>query len=107
MPLRDDEIELSFFKSSGPGGQHKNVTESAVRVRHLPTGIVVVSSASRSQHRNRQLALDELERRLEIRNRRQTPRVATRPSKGAKTRRIESKRHRSTIKQTRRPPADE
>ena len=107
MPFHDDEIEVTFFKSSGPGGQHKNVTESAVRIRHIETGIVVVSSASRSQHRNRQIALDELERRIELRNRRQKPRVATRPSKASQARRIEFKRHRSSIKQTRRPPSDD
>ncbi len=107
MPFRDDEIEITFFKSSGPGGQHKNVTESAVRVRHLESGIVVVSSASRSQHRNRQLALDELERRLAMRNRRRTPRVATRPSKASQARRVDAKRHRSSIKQMRRPPESE
>lgn len=107
MPFRDDEIEITFFKSSGPGGQHKNVTESAVRVRHLDSGLVVVATASRSQHRNRQLALEELERRLAQRHRRRAPRVATRPSKASQARRVDAKRHRSTIKQMRRPPSDD
>lgn len=108
MAIPDDEIEMDFFKSSGPGGQHKNVTESAVRVRHLPTGIVVVSAGSRSQHRNKELALEELERRLELRNRRRTPRVPTRPTHASRARRLQQKQQRSATKRTRRPPnADE
>ena len=70
MPFKPDEIEISFFKSTGPGGQKKNVTESAVRVRHIPTGLMVIATKSRSQHRNRQEALVELQRRLDERNRR-------------------------------------
>lgn len=107
MSIPEDDVEISFFKSSGPGGQHKNVTESAVRVRHLPTGIVVVSSASRSQHRNRLLALEELERRLALRNRRRRPRIETRPSRAARGRRVDEKKHRGAIKQTRRRPDEE
>lgn len=104
MPFNDDEIEISFYKSGGPGGQHRNVTETAVRVRHLPTGIVVVSAASRSQHRNKEMALEELERRIAFRNRRRKPRIATRPSGAARARRTAEKRHRADIKRTRRPP---
>ena len=63
-PIPDHDLEFSFFKSSGPGGQKKNKTESAVRLRHLPTGIEVIATQSRSQHRNRAMALEELERRL-------------------------------------------
>ncbi|MDX9973034.1 MAG: peptide chain release factor-like protein [FCB group bacterium] len=107
MPFADDEIEITFYKSSGPGGQHRNVTESAVRVRHLPTGIVVVSAESRSQHRNKEAALLELERRLELRNRRRRPRVPTRPSLTSRVKRVEEKRQRSNIKRMRKSPGDE
>ena len=78
MPFRDDELEISFYKSRGPGGQKKNVTESAVRVRHIPTGIVVTATESRSQHRNKAAALEELERRLLSAGCRK-PRAATKP----------------------------
>lgn len=105
MPIPEDEIEITAFKSGGPGGQHKNVTESAVRVRHKPTGIVVVSASSRSQHRNRRLALEELERRLELRNRRRKPRIPTQPTRASRARRLEEKRHRASIKRDRRPPS--
>ncbi|MCP4641078.1 MAG: peptide chain release factor-like protein [bacterium] len=107
MEFSDDEIEISFFKSSGPGGQKKNVTESAVRVRHLPTGIVVVATASRSQHRNKQEALVELTRRLEARTRRRRPRVATRPTRASRERRLTQKKRRQGVKKLRRTPVDD
>lgn len=105
-PIPDNDLEFSFFKSSGPGGQKKNKTESAVRLRHLPTGIEVIATQSRSQHRNRQLALDELERRLEARNRRRTPRVPTRPRAAAKAERLSEKRQLSEKKRLRKLPRD-
>ncbi|GMU91750.1 MAG: hypothetical protein AMXMBFR4_08080 [Candidatus Hydrogenedentota bacterium] len=107
MRLRPDDIEITFFRSSGPGGQHKNVTESAVRVRHIPTGIVVTSAVHRSQHRNREAALEELERRLMVRARKPKPRRPTKPSKAAKSRRIESKKLRGETKRLRRGPPEE
>ena len=107
MPFRDDEIDISFYKSRGPGGQKKNVTESAVRVRHIPTGIVVTATESRSQHRNKAAALEELERRLTARRRRRKRRVATKPSAAARRRRVEKKRQHTRKKQLRRAPGDE
>ena len=101
MEIENREIEISYYKSSGPGGQKKNVTESAVRIRHLPTGIIVVSAGSRSQHANRRIALEELGRRLAERNKRKKRRIATRPSLGSRTRRIETKKKRGTIKKLR------
>lgn len=102
--FRDDEIEITFYRSSGPGGQHKNTTESAVRVRHIPTGIVVVATAERSQLRNKQAALDELRRRLAARRRRPKPRIPVKVSKAAKKRRVEVKRLRGETKARRRKP---
>ena len=107
MKLREEDLEFSFFRSSGPGGQKKNVTDSAVRLRHVPTGIVVVATASRSQHRNKALAREELERRLQARRRRPKPRVATRPSRAARQRRLESKRRRGATKRMRQKPTRE
>ena len=101
MPFRDDEIEVDFFKSRGPGGQKKNVTESAVRVRHLATGIVVVATESRSQHRNKQSALEELKRRLAIRRRKPKRRVKTRPTLASRGRRLEQKKKRGGVKKLR------
>jgi peptide chain release factor len=58
------ELRWETMRSSGPGGQHVNRTESAVRVTHLPTGIVVTASEERSQIRNRSLALGRLRERI-------------------------------------------
>ena len=57
-------IRWETMRASGPGGQHVNRTESAVRLTHLPTGIQVTASEERSQHRNRALALARLARRI-------------------------------------------
>ncbi len=104
MPLSPDDIEITFFRGSGPGGQHRNTTESGVRVRHLPTGIVVIAQNERSQHRNKAIALEELERRIAARNRRRKPRHKTRPTLASKRRRIEGKKQQSQKKERRKPP---
>ena len=107
MTVSPDEIEISFFKSRGPGGQKKNVTESSVRVRHLPTGIVVLSTESRSQHRNKAAALEELEKRLQQRKRRPKSRVSTRPTAASKRRRLDAKKIQATRKKLRQRPGTE
>jgi len=108
IPASDEELlaqcRVETFRSGGPGGQHQNVTESGVRLVHLPTGVRVTAREDRSQHRNRALALERLRTRLERRNLRDAPRVPTRVPKSEKRRRLEAKRRKARTKHLRRPP---
>lgn len=63
---KEDEMVFETFRAGGPGGQHQNKTDSAVRVRHLPTGIAVVSRNERSQHQNKREAVLMLTRMLAL-----------------------------------------
>lgn len=111
IPLDDEallaECRIETFRAGGPGGQHQNKTESAVRLTHLPTGISITARDSRSQHRNRRLALARLRAALEERTRPDRPRVPTRIPAGEKRKRVEGKRRRSFLKRLRRKPAPE
>lgn len=124
IPL--DEIELRASRSSGPGGQHANVTASRIEATFdvgassalseeqkrrvmARCGPVVraVSQDTRSQRRNREIALDRLAARIAGALTVQRARKQTRPTRAAKERRIQQKRRRSETKRMRgRPPAD-
>ena len=67
------ECEVHTYRASGPGGQKRNKTDSAVRLHHLPTGIRVVATESRSQHENRARALRRLRRAIALRVRNPEP----------------------------------
>ena len=95
------EVVVDVFRASGPGGQHVNKTESALRLTHPPSGVVVISQDSSSQHRNRDMAYQRLIERLEELNYVPKKRVPTRPSRASKERRIEAKKREGASKQTR------
>ena len=101
------ECRVETFRAGGPGGQHQNKTESGVRLTHLPTGITATARESRSQHRNRQVALARLRTELEERARPETPRVRTRTPAREKRKRREEKRRRSELKRARKKPDPE
>ena len=124
IPL--EELDWRFSASGGPGGQHANTSNTRAEVRFdvanspslgprqrarllekLGPVVRVVADDERSQLRNRQLALERLGRRLREALKVERPRVATRPSLGAKNRRLESKRRTSERKRLRSKPEPE
>ena len=101
---RDCDIE--FFIASGPGGQNRNKVETGVRLVHRSSGTVVTATERRSQYANREAAFERMAERLQERQRVVTPRVATRPTKASRERRLLTKRHNSLLKRQRSLPSD-
>jgi ribosome-associated protein len=123
VPL--DEIELRASRSSGPGGQHANVTASrieavfdveasrtlseeqrALLLRKLGPRVTAIAQDARSQARNRELALERLRERLAVGLRRRKRRRPTKPPRAARERRLQEKRRTSERKRERRRPDD-
>jgi ribosome-associated protein len=121
-----EEIEFRASRSSGPGGQHANVTASRIEAvfdvnasralseqqrgllqRKLGDRVTAVAQDARSQARNRELALERLREKLEAGLRRPKPRRPTKPSRAARERRLQQKRQRSERKAQRRPPSED
>jgi protein subunit release factor B len=95
------DCDMEFFVAGGPGGQHRNKVETGVRLTHRPTGIVVTATERRSQSANRDAAYERMAEKLEARQRQQKKRLATKPGKAAKEKRLAGKRLQSERKQAR------
>ena len=95
------DCEMEFFVAGGPGGQHRNKVETGVRLTHRLANVTVTATERRSQSANREAAYERMAEKLEAMQRVQKKRVATKPGKAAKTRRLESKRQLSERKQNR------
>ncbi|MFU8858376.1 MAG: peptide chain release factor-like protein [Deferrisomatales bacterium] len=96
--LREEDLEITFFRASGPGGQHRNRRETGVRIRHLPTGIVVSATERRSQADNRAAAMERLIDALARRNRKKKRRIATRATRASQERRLLAKKRHAEVK---------
>jgi ribosome-associated protein len=97
---RDTDVEV--FTGGGPGGQHRNKTQNAVRLHHRPSGVVVTATERRSLEANRRAAFERLVARLERLNFVPKPRRATKPTRSSQKRRLDEKTHAGRKKSDRR-----
>ena len=98
------ECDVDTFRASGKGGQHLNKTESAVRLIHNPTGIIVNCQDERSQYQNKRKCLIQLRKKLEALNYKVPERIPTKKPRAAKEKILASKKKHSIKKQLRQKP---
>ena len=98
------QCDVHTFRASAKGGQHVNKTESAVRIIHRKTKIVVMCQDERSQHRNKEIAFSRLRKKLEELNKKQKKRIPTRATRASKERRLQAKKNQSIKKDFRKKP---
>jgi protein subunit release factor B len=105
IPASDDDLlaecDVETFRASGPGGQNVNRRETAVRLRHRPTGLVAACQQERSQHQNKMLALRVLRRKIESLFHRRRPRIPTAVPRSARNRILAQKKRQGLKKRLR------
>ena len=94
-------LKIEYYKSGGPGGQHKNKRNMAVRVTHLATGLTAVGQEYRAQGQNKKAALERLKEKLKEKYRREKIRISTRQPRAVKARVLEWKKKRGIKKRLR------
>ncbi len=99
--ILEGQVRIDTYRASGPGGQHVNKTNSAIRLTHLPSGVVAIAQDSSSQFRNKDIAFERLIEKLKKLNHVPKKRLATKPSRASKERRIDEKKTRAIVKTTR------
>ncbi len=99
-----NEVIIHTFRASGPGGQHRNVTDSGIRIVHKPSGVTVTATESRSQLRNKDKAFERLMTRLKKLNAVAKRRVPTKKSRAVRERELEKKKRIQKKKQMREMP---
>jgi ribosome-associated protein len=95
------QCDVQVHRAGGPGGQHRNKTETAVRLVHLPTGVTAEGKDQRSRTQNMSKAVERLREKLELRERPRKKRKATRPSRASKERRLDEKKRNTERKKFR------
>ncbi len=109
LPKLDEDLlkecTITTYRSSGSGGQHVNVTDSAVRLKHTPTGIIVTSQKFRSQYQNKMDCLIKLRKTVAKANYKKPKRIPTRISQSVKKKNIIKKTKDSQKKKLRQPPS--
>jgi protein subunit release factor B len=100
------DCDVDVYVASGPGGQHRNKTESGVRLTHRPSGLVVTATERRSQLQNKGVALARLRERLQAWTFVAKKRRPTKPTKGSQERRITAKKQAGARKRERRSRDD-
>ncbi len=101
------QVILHTFRASGPGGQHRNVTDSGVRIVHKLSGVVVTATESRSQLQNKEKAFERLIVRLKTLNRTPKRRIPTKKTRAARERELDVKHRHQTKKKMRGRPEEE
>ena len=101
MDMERRKLKVEFYKSRGPGGQHKNKRFTAVRITHLPTGLMAVAQGERSQAQNKGMALARLKVKLAEKFKVRRLRIPTGKTRAARERILGWKKKRSLIKKAR------